>query len=154
MKFLDSDGLKVVLNRIKSTFATKAELSAVEKRIGGGTKVSEFCVKLIDTRYQKTYFFKFKILESADLTHFYAKVKPLDSTNSYKNNDFIKCINEYDLKNFSRKDEYKNITVNYFSINSQGLQFMQSNSDEYYTQPLAENVWVYLGGVPTSEIRQ
>ena len=36
MKFLDSAGLKIVLNRIKSTFATKAELSAVEKRIGGG----------------------------------------------------------------------------------------------------------------------
>lgn len=38
MKFLDSDGLKVVLNRIKSTFATKAELSEVEKRIGGGVR--------------------------------------------------------------------------------------------------------------------
>lgn len=36
MKFLDSDGLKVVLNRIKNTFATKSELNAVEKRIGGG----------------------------------------------------------------------------------------------------------------------
>lgn len=38
MKFLDSAGLKIVLNRIKSTFATKAELSAVEKRIGGVLK--------------------------------------------------------------------------------------------------------------------
>lgn len=35
MKFLDSDGLKVVLNRIKSTFATKAELSAVKNQMGG-----------------------------------------------------------------------------------------------------------------------
>lgn len=35
MKYLDSDGLKVVLNRIKSTFATKAELSEVKNQIGG-----------------------------------------------------------------------------------------------------------------------
>ena len=36
MKFLDSDGLKVVLNRIKSTFATKSELNAVKNQVGGG----------------------------------------------------------------------------------------------------------------------
>ena len=42
MKFLDSASLKVVLNRIKSTFATKAELSEVEKRIGGVRKLASF----------------------------------------------------------------------------------------------------------------
>ena len=52
MKFLDSDGLKVVLNRIKTTFATKAELSAVEKRIGGGTKIEECWILVVD-RYDK-----------------------------------------------------------------------------------------------------
>lgn len=57
MKFLDSQGLKVVLNRIKSTFATKAELSAVEKRIGGGTKISEFYIKVIG-KNNKSFFFQ------------------------------------------------------------------------------------------------
>lgn len=153
MKFLDSAGLKVVLNRIKSTFATKAELSAVEKRIGGGTKVSEFYIKVID-KNNKSLFFKFKIVESADLTHFYVKAVPLDSATSYKTNDVIKCANDYAFKNVVREDENRNLIVYKFRINSQGLQFMQPYSDRYYTQPLTGNVWVYLGGVPTSEIRK
>ena len=57
MKFLDSDGLKVVLNRIKTTFATKAELSAVEKRIGGGTKIEECWILVVD-RYDKKIILK------------------------------------------------------------------------------------------------
>lgn len=42
MKFLDSAGLKVVLNRIKSTFATKAELNAVKMQSGGGTLIEGY----------------------------------------------------------------------------------------------------------------
>lgn len=120
---------------------------------GGGTKIEEVYVKVI-YRNKKSLFFKFKIVESADLTHFYVKVVPLDSTTSYKNNDFIKCINEYAFKNVVREDENRNLIVYQFRINSQGLQFMQPYSDRYYTQPLTGNVWVYLGGVPTSEIRK
>lgn len=89
-----------------------------------------------------------------DLTHFYVKAVPLKNANSYKNNDFIKCINEYVFKNVVRQDEYRNLIVYQFRINSQGLQFMQPYSDRYYTQPLTENVWVYLGGVPTSELQK
>lgn len=120
---------------------------------GGGTKVSEFYIKVID-KNNKSLFFKFKIVESADLTHFYVKAVPLDSATSYKTNDVIKCANDYAFKNVVREDENRNLIVYKFRINSQGLQFMQPYSDRYYTQPLTGNVWVYLGGVPTSEIRK
>ena len=120
---------------------------------GGGTKISEFYIKVIG-KNNKSFFFKFKIVESADLTHFYVKAVPLDSATSYKTNDVIKCANDYAFKNVVREDEYRNLIVYKFRINSQGLQFMQPYADRYYTQPLAENVWVYLGGVPTSEIRK
>ena len=120
---------------------------------GGGTKVSEFYIRVID-KNNKSLFFKFKIVESADLTHFYVKVVPLDSATSYKTNDVIKCANDYAFKNVVREDENRNLIVYKFRINSQGLQFMQPYSDRYYTQPLTGNVWVYLGGVPTSEIHK
>ena len=90
-----------------------------------------------------------------DLTHFYVKAVPLNGTNSYKNNDFIKCINEYIFKDFEIKDEYQNVELYIFGINSQGLQFVNYNLDGYYAKkPLEKNFWVYLGGVPTSEIRK
>lgn len=58
MKFLDSQGLKVVLNRIKSTFATKAELSEVKKRIGGGTEFEEK-ITMKAKAYEEDLFFNF-----------------------------------------------------------------------------------------------
>lgn len=155
MKFLNSDGLKVVLSKIKELFYTKTEVDEKLKSVsGGGTEVSEFYVKLIDARYQKTFFFNFKIIEGADLVHFYVKAIPLDRVTSYKTNDAIKCINEYIFKNIVRRDEYKNLVVYQFSINSQGLKLKERSSDRYYIEPEQGNFWIYLGGVPTSEIRK
>ena len=36
MKYLNSDGLRTVLSKIKDKFATKQELQDVEKKVGGG----------------------------------------------------------------------------------------------------------------------
>lgn len=154
MKYLSNDGLKVVLSKIKEMFYTKKEVDEKLKSVsGGGTEVEEFYIKFID-RNNKTYFFNFKIVENAGLTHFYLKAVPLNNATSYKTNDVIKCVNEYIFRDVVRQDENQNLIVYRFRINSQGLQFMQPYSDRYYTQPLAENVWAYLGGVPTSEIRK
>ncbi len=38
MKFLNSEGLRMVLSKIKDKFATKQELQEVEKKVGGGMK--------------------------------------------------------------------------------------------------------------------
>lgn len=38
MKYLNSDGLRTVLSKIKDKFATKQELQDVEKKVGGGMK--------------------------------------------------------------------------------------------------------------------
>lgn len=38
MKYLNSDGLRTVLSKIKGKFATKQELQEVEKKVGGGMK--------------------------------------------------------------------------------------------------------------------
>lgn len=35
MKYLNSDGLRIVLSKIKDKFATKQELQDVEKKVGG-----------------------------------------------------------------------------------------------------------------------
>lgn len=80
---------------------------------------------------------------------------PLKNANSYKNNDFIKCINEYVFKDFEIENEYHEVELYIFGINSQGLQFLHNNLDSYYAKkPLEKNFWVYLGGVPTSELQK
>lgn len=80
---------------------------------------------------------------------------PLKNANSYKNNNFIKCINEYVFKDFEIENEYHDVELYIFGINSQGLQFLHNNLDSYYAKKaLEKNFWVYLGGVPTSELQK
>lgn len=38
MKFLNNDGLRTVLSKIKDKFATKEQLQELEKKVGGGMK--------------------------------------------------------------------------------------------------------------------
>lgn len=153
MKFLSSDGLKVVLSKIKEMFYTKTEVDEKLKSVsGGGTKVSEFYVRC-SGRYN-SYVFQFKIIESADLTHFYIKSIPLDNVTSYEASNVIKCVNEYVFKNVVRRDEYKNLVVYQFRINSQGLQFKDLPPDRYYIEPEQGNFWIHLGCVPTNEIHK
>lgn len=80
MKFLDSAGLKVVLNRIKSTFATKAELSAVEKRIGGGTLIEGY----FETNNVKGLYCK--VIETRDKYEIWSNLK-LSKSYSYTLNN-------------------------------------------------------------------
>lgn len=80
MKFLDSDGLKVVLNRIKNTFATKSELNAVEKRIGGGTLIEGY----FKTNSGNGLYCK--VLETADKYEVWSNLK-LSNSYSYTLNN-------------------------------------------------------------------
>lgn len=101
-----------------------------------------------------TVYFNFKIIESAGLTHFYVKAIPLNNATSYKTNDVIKCVNEYTFRNVAISDNFGSATVYQFRINSQGMLIEQPWSDKSDASPLRENVWAYLGNVPTSEIRK
>ena len=155
MKFLDSQGLKVVLNRIKSTFATKAELSAVEKRIGGGTKVSEFWILVLD-KYDKSNYFKIKIVETSLITHFYIMIDCSYSGQAVKKLDFIKCVCEYELNSLIYTDlkNYDKVSLT-LKINQNGLIFEKVYTDTIGFRKVNDSKsWVYLGGVPTSEIRK
>lgn len=54
MKYLNSDGLRTVLSKIKNKFATKQELQDVEKKVGGGYEEVNIKVTLnAYTRYFK-----------------------------------------------------------------------------------------------------
>lgn len=153
MKFLDSQGLKVVLNRIKSTFATKAELSAVEKRIGGGTEVSEFYVKTLESK--RVYFYKVKMIESESITHFYLMPEVLTNASSFKERNFITCDIEHNLRSFVIMDSNRNPWGYQIKINSDGLIIEKPYVND--TNGVVErkwNIWYYMGGVPTSEIRK
>lgn len=155
MKFLDSQGLKVVLNRIKSTFATKEELSAVEKRIGGGTKVSEFWILVLD-KYDKSNYFKIKIVETSLITHFYIMIDCSYSGQAVKKLDFIKCVCEYELNGLIYTDlkTYDKVSL-MLKINQKGLIFEKIFIDTIgFRKVYNSKSWVYLGGVPTSEIRK
>lgn len=155
MKFLDSQGLKVVLNRIKSTFATKAELSEVEKRIGGGTKVSEFWILVLD-KYDKSNYFKIKIVETSLITHFYIMIDCSYSGQAVKKLDYIKCVCEYELNSLIYTDlkNYDKVSLT-LKINQNGLIFEKVYTDTIGFRKVNDSKsWVYLGGVPTSEIRK
>lgn len=156
MKFLDSAGLKVVLNRIKSTFATKAELSAVEKRIGGGgTKIEECWILVVD-KYNKSNYFKIKIVETSSVTHFYIMIDCSYSGQTITKPDFIKCVCEYELNNLIYKDSksYDKVSL-ILKINQNGLIFKKEYTDTIGFRKVDDNAsWIYLGGVPTSEIRK
>lgn len=54
MKFLNSDGLRTVLSKIKDKFATKEQLQELEKKSGGGYE--EVVVKVLNNN--KRYYFK------------------------------------------------------------------------------------------------
>lgn len=77
MKFLDSAGLKVVLNRIKSTFATKAELNAVKMQPGGGTLIEGYF------KANGGYGLYCKVLETNDKYEIWSNLK---LSNSYSYN--------------------------------------------------------------------
>ena len=70
--------------------------------------------------------------------------------------DFIKCVCEYELNSLIYNDLKVNDTVSLISkINQQGLFFekIYSNGGKFQEVNNLQS-WVYLGGVPTSEIRK
>lgn len=56
MKYLNSDGLRTVLSKIKDKFATKQELQDVEKKVGGGDEEVIVRVDLQNNSQDQRYF--------------------------------------------------------------------------------------------------
>lgn len=122
---------------------------------GGGTKIEECWILVVD-RYDKNNYFKIKIVETSLITHFYIMIDCSYSGQTITKPDFIKCVCEYELNSLIYKDLKVDDTTSLISkINQQGLIFEKIYSDRNKFQEVNNlQSWVYLGGVPTSEIRK
>lgn len=122
---------------------------------GGGTKVSEFWILVLD-KYDKSNYFKIKIVETSLITHFYIMIDCSYSGQAVKKLDFIKCVCEYELNSLIYTDlkNYDKVSLT-LKINQNGLIFEKVYTDTIGFRKVNDSKsWVYLGGVPTSEIRK
>lgn len=69
--------------------------------------------------------------------------------------NYIKSINEYKLLSIFFAENMRDINCLEFKINQNGL-YVEKFFDLRYVERVIkdENAWIYLGGVPTSEIRK
>lgn len=96
-----------------------------------------------------------KMIKTESLTHFYIKATSYDNREPRKKQDLIVCDNEYDFGRVGWREDkddysfYGKITTNGFEIG-----FYKEFGSQQIERRFAKNSWIYLGGVPTTEIHK
>lgn len=94
------------------------------------------------------------MIKTESITHFFVKAEAISYSNLYKEEDFITCDNFYRFRRTPwNVGKFNCFFYSSIGPNGFGISFYKSSYHEL-DESFAEGDWVYLGGVPTSEIHK